>query len=186
VNFDLHRLQDDLNDNISSSHFAAAMSKFIPDVRRMQSLPGGPRYAYEIVIKIVGNLTAHGGHESTDNMTNEEVTQNRREREKFFVTMDDELVHCIEGRHDEREQWDMEREIKRMEKNEGYIKAMGIGPYFPKSLGLMRQLVSGGGGHHEQSREQIGGQRGMGQGQMMQGQHQQEYGRGQASPPGSY
>ena len=66
VNFDLHRLQDDLNDSISAAHFASAMLKFLPDIERLSVLPAGPRHAFDLILKLGGNLNSHGGLDSGD------------------------------------------------------------------------------------------------------------------------
>jgi len=145
VNFDLHRLQDDLNDSISSAHFAAAMSKFLPDVQRLAHLPSGPRYAYELLIKIVGNLNSHGGLEANGaggggSMNGaEEIEEDRRARANFYDRMDGELLEVVKRRTAEGEDWPISKEVKRLEKTGAYLKNLGIEPYFPRSLDLMRQ-----------------------------------------------
>lgn len=145
VNFDLHRLQDDMNDSISSSHFANTMAKFIPDIRRMAKLPEGCHYAFETVVKLIGNLTQHGGQESPDTMSREEITENQHARQQFFHKMDMELLDIIERRVDQRDTWEPQKELKRLEKNETFLKEMGLGPYFPDSIGRLREIVEQGG-----------------------------------------
>jgi len=142
VNFDLHRLQDDLNDSISSSHFASAMAKFLPDIQRLAHLPTGPRYAYELLIKLVGNLNSHGGLEASgaaNGAADDEIEEDRRARGTFYDRMDTELVEVVRRRGQEGEDWPVMREIKRLEKNAAYLKNLGIEPYFPRSLDVMRE-----------------------------------------------
>ena len=139
VNFDLHRLQDDLNDSISSAHFASAMAKFLPDVQRLADIRSGPRYAYELLIKLVGNLNSHGGLEAGAGGTDAELAEDRQARSAFYARMDEELVEVIRRRSAEGENWPIAREVKRLEKNGAYLKNLGIDSYFPKSLDLMRQ-----------------------------------------------
>jgi len=142
VNFDLHRLQDDLNDSISSAHFASSMTKFLPDIRRLASLPTGPRYAYELLIKLVGNLNSHGGMDgSPSHNTHDaaELDEDRRARANFYDRIDAEMVDVIRRRAAESEDWQVGREVKRLEKTASYLKSIGIEPYFPHSLDLMRR-----------------------------------------------
>lgn len=170
VNFDLHRLQDDLNDSISSAHFAAAMAKFTPDIQRLASLQSGPKYAYELLIKLVGNLNSHGGLEANagegDGSGSDagggggggggnsaaEIEEDRRARAAFYARMDDELVDVVGRRCDEGPQeWGkvgLQGEVKRLERNAAYLRNLGIESYFPRALGVMRDELraTGGGG----------------------------------------
>lgn len=164
VNFDLHRLQDDLNDSISSAHFAAAMEKFLPDIRRLAALPSGPRHAFELVVKLVGNLNSHGGLEASapsaprhggnperrnDDHDEEDddtagpsaraIDEDRRARQAFYERMDAELAAVVARRSAEGEDWPVSREVKRLEKNAAYLKSLGIEPYFPRALDVMRR-----------------------------------------------
>ena len=146
VNFDLHRLQDDLNDSISSAHFASAMAKFLPDIQRLASLRTGPRLSYELVIKLVGNLNSHGGLEATSNGSHdpaldEEIAEDRRARAAFYSRMDEELVDIVRKRNAEGEEWAVAREVKRLEKNGALLRNLGIDNYFPRSLDTMRREV---------------------------------------------
>lgn len=161
VNFDLHRLQDDLNDSISSAHFASAMAKFLPDIQRLASLRTGAKYAYELLIKLVGNLNSHGGLEAnagdggSESGVNGagEVEEDRRARAAFYARMDEELVDVVGRRCDERgDDWGkagIAGEVKRLERNGAYLRNLGIESYFPKSLDVMKSEASGGhnGGH---------------------------------------
>ncbi|KAB8349775.1 hypothetical protein FH972_023789 [Carpinus fangiana] len=141
VNFDLHRLQDDLNESISSAHFASAMAKFLPDIQRLADIPAGPRFAYELIIKLVGNLNSHGGLEAAGAGagSDADVDEDRRARAAFYARMDEELVDVIGRRTAEGEDWALPREIKRLEKNGAYLKNLGIDSYFPRSLDVMRR-----------------------------------------------
>lgn len=153
VNFDLHRLQDDLNDSISSAHFASAMAKFLPEIQRLASLRTGPRHAYELLIKLVGNLNSHGGLEASlnggggggsaagDPGLEEEMAEDRRARAAFYARMDEELVDVVRKRSAEGEEWSVARELKRLEKNAAYLKNLGIESYFPRATEVMRREV---------------------------------------------
>ncbi|KAF2877515.1 hypothetical protein BDV95DRAFT_625377 [Massariosphaeria phaeospora] len=142
VNFDLHRLQDDLNDSISSSHFASAMLKFLPDIQRLAVLPGGPHHAFDLILKLGGNLNSHGGLDSNDST---DLTARR----DFYSRLDNTMVDVVSRRFGEGEDWDVRREIKRIEKTAKFLKGYGVEPYFPQSLDLMTREVeyrTGGGG----------------------------------------
>lgn len=144
VNFDLHRLQDDLNDSISSSHFASSMGKFLPDIQRLASLPSGPRYAYDLLIKLVGNLNSHGGVDREGGATDAELEEDRRARSDFGDRMDDELVEIVRRRNAEGESWDVAKEVRRFERNAAYLKNIGFETYFPKTLEVLKRAQSGG------------------------------------------
>lgn len=131
VNFDLHRLQDDLNDSISSAHFASAMLKFLPDIQRLAQLPSGPRHAFDLVLKLGGNLNSHGGLDTGD----EDDLAARRD---FYGRLDAAMVDVVSRRFGEGEDWNVQREIKRIEKTAQYLATYGVKPYFPQTLDVMR------------------------------------------------
>ena len=155
VNFDLHRLQDDLNDSISSAHFASAMLKFIPDIQRLSLLPAGPRHAFDLVLKLGGNLNSHGGLDSGD-------TTDIAARRDFYGTLDAAMVEIVQRRFGEGEDWNVQREIKRIEKTATYLRTYRIEPYFPQTLDLMRRELDfqgqGGPGGPPQSNNVPNGQ----------------------------
>ncbi|KAF2746348.1 hypothetical protein M011DRAFT_519916 [Sporormia fimetaria CBS 119925] len=146
VNFDLHRLQDDLNDSISASHFASAMLKFLPDIQRLCELPGGSRHAFDLVLKLGGNLNSHGRLDSGDD---EDIAARR----EFYGRLDQAMVDVVRRRFDEGEEWNVQREMKRIEKTANVLKGYGVEPYFPGTLECMRQGVEfqgRGGGQGQQ------------------------------------
>jgi hypothetical protein len=132
VNFDLHRLQDDLNDSISSAHFASSMLKFLPDIQRLTLLPQGPKHAFDLILKLGGNLNSHGGLESADQS---DITARR----DFYSRLDTALVDVVTRRFGEGEEWNVAREIKRIEKTAAYLKSYGVEPYFPQTLETMKR-----------------------------------------------
>lgn len=138
VNFDLHRLQDDLNDSLPTPSFSACMLKFLPDISRLASLPSGPRHAFDLLLKLGGNLNSHGGLESGDE-------EDLRERRSFYAKLDEGMVDVVRGRfRDEGDTWGVQREIKRIEKTGAYLRTWGVEPYFPKTLEVMRDGIGGG------------------------------------------
>jgi hypothetical protein len=130
VNFDLHRLQDDLNDSISSSHFASSMLKFLPDIQRLTLLPQGPKYAFDLILKLGGNLNSHGGLDSADQA-------DIAARRDFYSRLDTAMVDVVQRRFGEGEEWNVQREIKRIEKTASYLKTYGVEPYFPQTREVM-------------------------------------------------
>lgn len=134
VNFDLHRLQDDLNDSISSAHFASAMLKFLPDIQRLSLLPTGPRHAFDLVLKLGGNLNSHGGLDSGD-------PTDIAARKDFYNRLDTTMVDVVSRRFGEGEEWNVQREMKRIEKTASYLRTFGVEPYFPATLDLMSQQM---------------------------------------------
>ncbi|KAF3037605.1 hypothetical protein E8E12_001527 [Didymella heteroderae] len=130
VNFDLHRLQDDLNDSISSAHFASSMLKFLPDIQRLTLLPQGPKYAFDLILKLGGNLNSHGGLDSAD-------TTDIAARRDFYSRLDAAMVDVVQRRFGEGEEWNVQREIKRIEKTASYLKTYGVEPYFPQTREVM-------------------------------------------------
>ncbi|KAF1926331.1 uncharacterized protein M421DRAFT_67564 [Didymella exigua CBS 183.55] len=130
VNFDLHRLQDDLNDSISSAHFASSMLKFLPDIQRLTLLPQGPKYAFDLILKLGGNLNSHGGLDSADGA---DITARR----DFYARLDAAMVDVVQRRFGEGEEWNVQREIKRIEKTASYLKTYGVEPYFPQTREVM-------------------------------------------------
>lgn len=151
VNFDLHRLQDDLNDSISSAHFASAMLKFLPDIQRLSLLPNGPRHAFDLVLKLGGNLNSHGGLDNGD----EDDINARRD---FYGRLDAAMVDVVSRRFGEGEEWNVTREIKRIEKTAQYLMTFGIKPYFPDTLDLMRREVGYQNGAQGQTAAPNGGE----------------------------
>lgn len=137
VNFDLHRLQDDLNDSLPTPSFSACMLKFLPDIRRLSALPSGPRYAFDLLLKLGGNLNSHGGLENGDE-------EDLAERRSFYARLDDAMVTVVLGRfREESDGWGVAKEIKRIEKTGAYLRNWGVEPYFPQTLQVMRNGTAG-------------------------------------------
>jgi len=140
VNFDLHRLQDDLNDSLPTPSFSACMLKFLPDIARLAALPSGPKFGFDLLLKLGGNLNSHGGLEQGDE-------EDLRERRSFYAKLDDAMVDIVRRRFaEEGEGWGISREIKRIEKTGAYLRNWGVEPYFPKTLDVMRDGTQAGAG----------------------------------------
>lgn len=132
INFDLHRLQDDLNETISSTLFVSAMVKTLPDIERLASLPAGSRMAYDLVLKLAGNLTSH---EDFDTASHQEAEA----RQDFYLKLDNIMAEIVRRRFQDGEDIQIPRELKRMDKTGAYLKSQGVVQYFPKTQELMRR-----------------------------------------------
>lgn len=109
------------------------MLKFLPDIARLSSLPSGPRYAFDLLLKLGGNLNSHGGLENGDE-------DDLRERRTFYGRLDEAMVDVVKGRFkEEGDSWGVQREIKRIEKTGAYLRNWGVEPYFPQTLEVMRE-----------------------------------------------
>lgn len=122
------------------------MGKFLPDIQRLAALPGGPHYAYDLLIKLVGNLNSHGGidRDNTGSATDAELEDDRRARADFGDRMDEELVDVVRRRNAEGEQWDVQKEVRRFERNAAYLKNIGFESYFPRTLEVLKREAGGG------------------------------------------
>lgn len=132
INFDLHRLQDDLNEPLSSTLFVSAMVKTLPNLERLAGLPGGPRMAYDLLLKLAGNLTSH---EDFDNANPREAEA----RQDFYLKLDNIMTEVVRRRFQEGEDVQIARELKRMDKTGSYLKSQGVSQYFPKTQDVMRR-----------------------------------------------
>lgn len=148
VNFDLHRLQDDLNDSISTSHFASSMLKFLPEIARLSNLTQGPRYAFDLILKLGGNLNSHGlgssGSGGDGDISAAEEAEESAARRDFFTRLDDRMVNVVDGRFKEGEDWQVAKEVRRLEKTAAYLRNFGVEPYFPRTLELMKSELGHG------------------------------------------
>lgn len=141
VNYDLHRLQDALNDCLSPTYFVQALSTLIPDLERLAALPGGAKFAFELVLKLAGNLNSHGGA----------APSTADDSAGFYERLDAVMVGVVRARVEQGEEWAVSRDVRRMEKTAGYLRSYnGVEGYFPRSLRVMVEEVnargSGGGG----------------------------------------
>jgi len=115
------------------------MSKFLPDIARLAALPTGPRYAFDLILKLGGNLNSHGGLDTSDET---DITARR----DFYAKLDTAMVDVVRRRFSENEDWPVQREIKRIEKTAAYLKNFGVEPYFPTTLDAMRREMEYRGG----------------------------------------
>lgn len=134
LNYDLHRLQDNVNDTLPTATFVQTLSTLIPDIERLAALRGGAKLAFELVIKLGGNLNSHGD----GNTTNEADSRSKAE---FYARIDEAMVDVIRQRLEQSEEppWPILRDVKRIERTGQYLKDnLGVQMYFPKSLDVLR------------------------------------------------
>ena len=137
INGDLHRLQDSLTAHLPTSTFATTLLTLLPSIENLASLPGGASLAFELVIKLGGNLNSHGGD---DGWNNDADIQSRA---SFYKDLDDCMVDVIRQRLSqaggEDPPWVVARDVKRLEKTGNFLRSkIGLQSYFPRSLDVMR------------------------------------------------
>ena len=137
LNGDLHRLQDSLTTHLPTSTFATTLSSLLPPISELSTLPTGAALAFELIIKLGGNLNSHGG----DDGWNNEADQ--ASRAQFYAKLDDTMVDVIRQRLSQAGQeeppWVVARDVKRLEKTGTFLKSkIGLQSYFPRSLDVMR------------------------------------------------
>ncbi len=150
LNHDLHRLQDSLSQHLPTSTFATTLSTLIPSIEQLSALPGGPPLAFELLIKLGGNLNSHGGDEGWNNEAD------AASRADFYGRLDEVMVDVIRGRLQggENPPWNVVRDVKRLEKTGAFLREkLGLQTYFPRSLEVMHYEVKNGD-------NQMGGQMG--------------------------
>lgn len=137
LNHDLHRLQDSLSSHLPTSTFATTLETLIPPIESLAALPAGPPLAFELVIKLGGNLNSHGGDDGWNN------DADASSRAAFYGRLDECMVDVIRQRlsqaRGEDPPWFIARDIKRLEKTGSFLKSkIGLQAYFPRSLDVMR------------------------------------------------
>lgn len=151
LNHDLHRLQDSLSTHLPTSTFATTLSALIPPVEDLAALPGGPPLAYELIIKLGGNLNSHGGDEGWNNEAD------AASRAEFYTRLDDCMLDIVRARLDTegvgkvgggvKGEWNVSDQVKRLEKTGAFLRSkLGLQQYFPRSLDMLRRAEARGGG----------------------------------------
>ena len=142
LNHDLHRLQDSLSTHLPTATFASTLSALIPSIEDLASLPNGPPLAYELIIKLGGNLNSHGGDEGWNNEAD------AASRADFYGRLDDTMVDVCKMRLESEgvgqgggsERWDARVQVKRLEKTGAFLRSkLGLQQYFPKSTDVLRR-----------------------------------------------
>lgn len=163
LNHDLHRLQDSLTTHLPTSTFATTLGALIAPIEELASLPGGPPLAYELVIKLGGNLNSHNGDEGWNNEAD------AASRADFYARLDEVMLEIVRARLDieglGREsgnstgqrgsgssgakggEWSVSGQMVRLEKTGTFLKnKLGLQSYFPASVDLMRRAEAAGRG----------------------------------------
>lgn len=143
LNGDLHRLQDSLTTHLPTSTFSTTLLTLLPPIEDLSKLPNGAALAFELLIKLGGNLNSHGGDDGWNN------DADQASRANFYARLDDAMVDVIRQRLSQAGQeeppWVVGRDVKRLEKTGGFLRSkIGLQSYFPRSLDVMRYEVKRG------------------------------------------
>ena len=138
LNHDLHRLQDSLSSHLPTATFATTLAQLIPSIEDLSQLPGGPPLAFELIIKLGGNLNSHGGDEGWNNEAD------ASSRAEFYTRLDDSMLDVVRARlapnGREDPPWSVARDVKRLEKTGQFLRSkLGLQSYFPRSLEVMKR-----------------------------------------------
>lgn len=141
LNHDLHRLQDSLSSHLPTSTFATTLETLLPSIESLSALPSGPPLAFELIIKLGGNLNSHGGDEGWNNEAD------RASRAAFYARLDEVMVDIIRQRLEmkgaEDPSWAVFKDVKRLEKTGNFLKQkIGLQQYFPRSVERMQFEVN--------------------------------------------
>ena len=144
LNYDLHRLADSLPTHIPTHTVTTTLTTLIPSITHLSTLSQGAPLAFELLIKLAGNLNSHN--------TGEESEADARAIADFYRDLDSTMVDVIRRRiegannGEENPEWIMGRDVKRLEKTGAFLKnEMGLENYFVKSLEVLRYEVKRGG-----------------------------------------
>ncbi|KAI4178937.1 MAG: hypothetical protein LQ348_005495 [Seirophora lacunosa] len=143
LNHDLHRLQDSLSSHLPTSTFTTTLATLLPAIESLSLLPHGPPLAFELLIKLGGNLNSHGGEEGYNN--DGDVAS----RADFYSRLDETMVDVVRRRlekgGEEEHAWYVGKDVKRLEKTGGFLRSkIGLQAYFPRTLDVMRYEVKRG------------------------------------------
>ena len=135
INFNLHHLADSLPSPIPASTVTTTLQALIPKIIYLSTLPTGPAFAFESLIKLAGNVNSHNSGEETE--------VDRATIAEFYNDLDDAMVGVVNKRmvavNDGEETWDVSRDIRRLEKTAVFLqKEMGVRNYFLRSRETMR------------------------------------------------
>lgn len=144
LNHDLHRLQDSLSTHLPTATFASTLSALIPSIEDLAALPNGPPFAYELLIKLGGNLNSHGGDEGWNNEAD------AASRADFYGRLDECMVDIVKLRLDTEgvggggggDKWDARVQVRRLEKTGAFLRSkLGLQQYFPKSAEILKRAA---------------------------------------------
>ena len=135
INFSLHHLADSLPTPIPASTVTTTLATLLAKITYLSTLPTGPSFAFESLIKLAGNLNSHNSGEETD--------VDRNTIADFYNDLDDTMVGVVGKRvvavAEGEENWDVTRDIRRLDKTAAFLtKEMGVRNYFIRSREVMR------------------------------------------------
>ena len=135
INYSLHHLADSLPTPLPSSTVTSTLSSLLPKISYLSTLPTGPSFAFESIIKLGGNLNSHHSGEETE-VDHASIAE-------FYSDIDDVMVNIVGKRvvgiAEGEEEWDVGRDVKRLEKTGQFLKKeMGVRNYFLRSLDVMK------------------------------------------------
>ena len=135
LNYSLHNLADSMPIPLPASTVTNTLSALLPKISYLSTLPAGPAFAFESLIKLAGNLNSHNSGEETD--------VDRATIAEFYNDLDDVMVGVagkrVVGITEGEEDWDVVRDVRRLEKTAAFLKKeMGVRNYFLRSLEVMR------------------------------------------------
>ena len=146
LNYDLHRLADSLPTSLPLSTIAQPLSTLLPPITHLSTLPSGPALAFELLIKLGGNLNSH--HTSSSFDESDITPEDARSRADFYTHLDEVMVDVIRRRieqgsageeHQQAGGWQIGRDVKRLDKTGGFLREkMGLQNYFLRSLEVLR------------------------------------------------
>ena len=143
LNFSLHQLADSMTEPLPVATVSSTLVSVLGQVKYLNSLPAGPAFAFESLIKLAGNFNSHNA--------GEESGESRGTIENFYMNLDYVMSGVVKKRYADMarggENWAVERDVRRLEKTAAFLKKeLGIQHYFSTSLDVMRNGPGGGGG----------------------------------------
>lgn len=132
LNYSLHHLADSLASPLPASTVASSLSTLLPTIAHLSTLPSGSAFAFESLIKLAGNANSH--------VTGEESEADRRNVTNLYASLDERMVEVVQQRIEGGEEWDLSRDMARLEKTGAYLKKeIGLENYFKDALDAMRR-----------------------------------------------
>jgi len=163
LNYDLHRLADSLPSPIPMSTVTSTLATLLPSIAHLSTLSQGAPLAFELLIKLAGNLNSHNTGKTlsfslslpctiTNMPEGEESESDSRTIAEFYTRLDESMVDVIRRRleqsnaGEENPEWKITRDVKRLENTGDFLrKEMNLGNYFVRSLEVLRYEVKRGG-----------------------------------------
>lgn len=139
VNYDLHRLQDDLNNAMQLTSFAPCMMSFLPQIDRLATLPGGAEYAGKLISMLGSTIINHADAGQPEGQDAAVIDQ---ERMTYFNKLDIALYPIMESRLKlEGYKWvpKFRKNLKKLVNPPDQETFRGQESFFAKSMGLLAE-----------------------------------------------